>query len=110
MGGGREGRFPPATCAPRSCGELFQQRLGLFEDWRVKPFGEPVVDRREEVTGFGTIALIAPEAGKGGGGAELDCFCPLSFRNYKRLAIAVLGGGWIVSRKQQIASQPMQLG
>ena len=28
------------------------------------PFGKPVVDGREEVTGLGALALIAPEAGQ----------------------------------------------
>jgi hypothetical protein len=33
---------------------------------RVEPFGEPVVDRREKITGFGVLALIGPEAGEAG--------------------------------------------
>src|SRR5262245_52728391 len=29
-----------------------------------KPFGEPAVDRREKITGFGALALITPEPGE----------------------------------------------
>jgi hypothetical protein len=35
----------------------------LLQDWRVEALGEPAVDRREEITGFGALALIAPESG-----------------------------------------------
>jgi hypothetical protein len=32
-----------------------------LQDWRVQPFGEPAVDRREKITGFRALALVAPE-------------------------------------------------
>jgi hypothetical protein len=48
--------------------EFVEQRLGVLQDRRVEPFGEPAVDRREKITGFGALALVAPEAGKAHGG------------------------------------------
>jgi hypothetical protein len=37
-----------------------EERLGLCELRRVKSLSEPAVDRREEVIGFGALALVAP--------------------------------------------------
>jgi hypothetical protein len=41
-------------------GQLLEQRLGLLQVERVEPFGEPVVDGREEIAGLVSFALIAP--------------------------------------------------
>src|SRR5262249_23547787 len=48
-----------------------EERLCLLELRRVNSLGEPAVDRREEVTGFGALALLAPQARKAGGGTQL---------------------------------------
>jgi hypothetical protein len=45
--------------------QFVEQRLCLFEIGRVEAFGEPAVDRREEVSGFGAAALVAI-SGRGG--------------------------------------------
>jgi hypothetical protein len=42
--------------------QVIEQRLRLFQHRRVEAFGEPVVDWREEITGFGAFALVTPEA------------------------------------------------
>ena len=34
-------------------------------------FGEPAIDRGEKIVGLLPFALIAPEAGEAGGGAQL---------------------------------------
>jgi hypothetical protein len=47
-----------------------EQRLGLHQIRCVEAFGEPVVDRREELTGFRALSLLTPEAGEASGGAE----------------------------------------
>jgi len=39
---------------------------------RVEPFGEPAVDRREKVSGFGALALALPQAGEARPGAQLE--------------------------------------
>jgi hypothetical protein len=38
-----------------SNGQLVEQRLGLFEIERVEAFGEPAVDRSEQITGLGAL-------------------------------------------------------
>ena len=40
--------------------QLVEQGLSLLQVDRVEAFGEPAVDRREEITGFGAFALVAP--------------------------------------------------
>jgi hypothetical protein len=40
--------------------QLVEQRFGVLQDRRVKPFGEPAVNWGEEITGFGMLALVAP--------------------------------------------------
>ncbi len=50
--------------------KLVEQRLRVFEIGCVEPFGEPAVDRREDVAGFGAAALVAAEPGEARGGAQ----------------------------------------
>ena len=52
--------------------QLLEQRLGVDEVARVEAFGEPAVDRGEEVARFGALALIAPEAREARRGAQLE--------------------------------------
>jgi hypothetical protein len=52
--------------------KLIEQRLSVLQDRHVEAFGEPAVDGREEIAGFGAIALVAPEAGEAGGGAQFE--------------------------------------
>ena len=51
--------------------EFVEQRLGVFEVGRVEAFGEPSIDRRQDVVGFGTATLVAAEPGEAHGGAQL---------------------------------------
>ena len=41
--------------------QLTEQSLGLLQIARVKPFGEPAVDRSEKLATLISLALIAPE-------------------------------------------------
>ena len=50
--------------------QFFEQRLRLFQIGGVDPLGEPAVDRREQLAGFGVAALVAAEPGEARGGAE----------------------------------------
>jgi hypothetical protein len=79
-------------------------------DWRVETFGESAVDRYEQITCFGALALVAPETCKADRGVQFEKLCALSSRNGHRLMITLLGGGSIARGVQQIASQPVQLG
>jgi hypothetical protein len=47
----------------RNSTKLIEQRLRLFEIRRGEAFGEPAIDRREEVAGFGATVLVAAEPG-----------------------------------------------
>src|SRR5258708_31504989 len=77
--------------------KLLEQHLRRFEVRCVEAFGEPAADRREEVAGFVALALVAPEAGEAGGGAKLERFCALLFRDRDRLMVILLGSGSIAS-------------
>ena len=41
-------------------------RLRLLQILGVKPFGEPVVDRREQLVSFVALALLLPQAREAG--------------------------------------------
>src|SRR5262245_34825444 len=43
-------------------GEVLKYRLGLLQVGRVKALGEPAVDRGEQLTGLGALALLLPQA------------------------------------------------
>jgi hypothetical protein len=53
--------------------QLVEQRLCVFEDRRVEPFGEPAVGR-EEIASLDAFALVTPQAGKTGGRAQFPTF------------------------------------
>jgi len=58
-----------AVCqAPKGSGQLVEQRFRVFKVGCVEAFGEPSVDRREQVAGFGAAPLVAAEPGKARGG------------------------------------------
>ena len=61
-------------CSPVFSPQLCQQRLGFLEVRRVEPFGEPVVDWRQQRLGFLALALALPEATQAHGGASLQRF------------------------------------
>ena len=52
-----------------SSSQLVEHRLCVFEIGRVEAFGEPAIDWRQEVAGFGAPALLAPQPGDAHGGA-----------------------------------------
>jgi len=80
---------------------------GVLQDRSVEAFGEPAVDRRKQVAGFGALALIAPQAGEAGGGAQLPDFRTLPLRDLHGLIIVSLSRRLVIGGIQQIPSQPM---
>lgn len=60
-----------------------QQRFGILQIRRVKSFGEPMVDRCQEVMGFVAFALLVPESSEAGGSTEFPglCLLVLGYRN-----------------------------
>jgi hypothetical protein len=81
-----------------------------LQDRRVEALGEPAVDRREQVTGFGSLALIPPEAGKAGRREQLEDPCALAPRDRQRLIVRLLGCYGVAPDVEQVTSQPEQLG
>src|SRR5262245_14796251 len=60
------------VCAlPSSCA-FFQRRLGLLQVCRIKPLGEPAIDRRQQLVGFRTPVLLLPQARQAHSGAQLQ--------------------------------------
>jgi hypothetical protein len=41
--------------------EFVEQRLCFFQVGCIEAFGEPAIDRREQVAGFGAAALVAAQ-------------------------------------------------
>ena len=64
----------PSCCKPCASPQLLQQRLRLFQIGCVEAFGEPVVDWREQIRGFGG-ATLNPARGQVGIAGKL---CVLS--------------------------------
>jgi hypothetical protein len=49
--------------AIKNCGgQLVEQSLGLLQIERVEAFGEPAVDRSEQIAGLVSLPLIAPQS------------------------------------------------
>src|SRR6516165_9824511 len=93
------------TCAD-SRGQLLQQRLGLLQNRRAETLGEPAIDWRERVTRLSALALVAPQPGKAGGGAQFECFRSLTLRDCQSAMITFLGGSSVASGVQKIAAHP----
>src|SRR5262249_11856877 len=64
-------RFSGVLYTPVLSSQLFEQCFGLLQVGRVKPFGEPAVDRREQLVGHGPLALLLPQARQARGGTQL---------------------------------------
>jgi hypothetical protein len=62
------------TCGfeTQGSGQLREQYLSLLHVGGVKAFGEPAVDRRQELAGIGAPALALPQAAQARRGAELQ--------------------------------------
>src|SRR6516225_7322510 len=51
--------------------QLVEQRFGTLQIGGVEALGEPAVDRGEKIARLGGLALVAPQPGEAGGGAQL---------------------------------------
>src|ERR1700730_13937382 len=83
--------------------QLVEQGLGLLQVKRDEALGEPVVDRGEEITSFGALALITPEAGEADGGAQLPRLRLLRTGSLDRPPIGklrLIRSAWLPLQKQ----------
>ncbi len=71
--------------------QLIQQRLRVLQVRRIETFGEPIVDRTEQITGLRALALVAPEPGEAGRCSQLEELCALPLGNGDGLTIVLLG-------------------
>ena len=58
--------------------QFVEQRLCVFEVGGIEAFGEPAVDRREQVERFGLTTLVAAEPGEARGGAQFPSLASCS--------------------------------
>jgi hypothetical protein len=73
---------------PRKCATSVKP--GLLQVERIEAFGKATIDRGEKIVGLLSIALVAPEAGEAGGGAQLKALRPLLSRGGHGLPEAFL--------------------
>ena len=77
---------------------------------RVKAFGEPAVDGREELTGFGVAALVVAEPREAHGGAQFPELGLLLLGDVQGLAIEFFGSLGMPVPQQQLALLPADFG
>ena len=80
--------------------QLVEQRLCVFEVGGVEAFGEPAVDRREQVERFGAATPVAAEPGEARGGAQFPEFGLLLSGNAQATPVA---SGEALLRRGQIS-------
>jgi hypothetical protein len=85
------------------------QGFRLLQVSRAEAFGEPAVDRREEVAGFSVMALVEAEPGEARGGAQFLELGLLLPGGAEGCAIEFLGGLGMPLPQQQPAFVPFQL-
>ena len=61
--------------------QFLQERFSFLQIFGVKPFGEPIIDRSEQFSGFRGLALLLPQTAQARGGTEFEGFRLLLLRN-----------------------------
>jgi hypothetical protein len=109
IGSPRKRPFAPDSplCGNRRLGQFVEQRLGVLEVGGVEALGEPAVDRREQITGFGAAILVAAESGEAHGGAQFPELGLLLLGDAQGFAIQFLGGLGMPLPQQQFAFVPI---
>jgi hypothetical protein len=102
-------RFPTAVRSRGRGGKLIEECLRLFEICAIEAFSKPAVDRREKITSFGALALVAPQPGEASRGAQLPQLRILLPGNAQGFAIEFLGGFGMPLPQQQLALKSVQL-
>ena len=108
-GAGRKLRAASPYCELPSS-QRVEERLGVLQVSRVKPLGEPAIDRCEQVIGLSALALLLPQAGQAHRRAQLPGFGLLATGNDQGLLEAGfrLGDIWDGLAQQQPALEPIR--
>src|SRR6516165_5405774 len=93
--------------ATRVVAQLVEQRLCLFEVRRIEAFGEPAVDRRQKVAGFGGATLVAAQPSEARRGAQFPELGVLLPGDAQGFAIELVGGLGMPLSQQQLALVPV---
>src|SRR5215471_9531494 len=92
---------------------LLQERLRLLQVSRITALREPARDRCQEVSGFGALALLLPQAGQAHGGPQLPGFGLLLAGNGQRLLEAGFRllpcGPWALPQEQRAPERGFQV-
>src|ERR1700751_2544414 len=72
----------------RAISEIIKQPLGLLQNRRAEALGEPTIDWRQQRVRLNVLALVAPQPGEAGRGAQFPELGVLLLCNRDRLAIA----------------------
>src|SRR6516165_7942708 len=83
--------------------------LSLFQIGGVEAFGEPAIDRREQVVRFAAATLVAPEPGEAHRGAQFPELGLLLSGNGQSPMIQFLGGLGTALPQEQLAFVAVQL-
>jgi hypothetical protein len=80
-------------CSQIACSQrLVEQRLCFSKVGDVETFGEPAVDGRQQLAGFGAAALVAAQLSEACGGAQFQELCLLLSGDAQGFALQFLGG------------------
>src|SRR6516165_4228264 len=90
--------------------QLVEQRFRLFQIGGVEALGEPGVSGREQLAPVCVLALIAPQPGEAGRGAQFEQLAVLPLSERYPVAIAGRRCHAVAGLSQQIASQTKALG
>src|SRR5262245_58301123 len=100
-------------CPPELSRQLLQERLRLLQVSSIKALREPAIDRCQEVSGLGALALLLPQACKAHGGPQLPGFGLLLAGNGPRLLEAGFRllpcGPWALPQEQLAPERGFQV-
>jgi len=89
--------------------QFVEQGLCVFQIGGVEAFGEPAIDRREQVAGCGGPALVAAQPAETYYGAQFPELGLLLAGDAQSLVVQFLGGFGMPLPQQQLAFEPVQL-
>jgi len=92
-------------------GKVFKERLRILQIGSFEAFGEPAVDRRQQVVGIPPLAPIGPEPGEIAGGSKLEDARRLATGGLERGVERSLCNSSVtdVASQAEARAQPVQL-